>query len=71
MFLSVFSADIYFLWAVDVLNKKKNRKKMEKWDHFETFKYHIVRKVLEMNLKHGRLLFPCILLENFTARSLL
>ena len=32
----VFSADIYFLWAVDVRNKKNE--KMKKWDYFENFK---------------------------------
>jgi len=32
-----FSADIYFLWAVDVRNKKK----MEKGNYFEKFKNHL------------------------------
>jgi len=38
----IFSADIYFLWAIDARNKKKNqKKKMEKWDYFEKFKNHL------------------------------
>ena len=36
---SVFSVDVFFLWAVDTQNKKK--KKIEKWDYFQKFKNHL------------------------------
>ena len=35
-----YSADIYFLWAVDV-RKKNKMKKMEKWDCFKILKTHL------------------------------
>jgi len=52
-----FSANIYFLWAVDVWNKRKNQKKTEKWDYFEKFKNHLnpipmVKILLGQSLKH-------------------
>ena len=38
-----FNANVNFLWAVDVQNKKekKNQKKMEKWDYFEKNKNYL------------------------------
>jgi len=40
MFLKYFSADIYFLWAVDMRNKKK-KKNMEKQADFECSISHL------------------------------
>jgi len=53
----IFSADIYFLWAVDARNKKNQKKKMEKWDYFEIFKNHLNplpmdKILLGQSLKH-------------------
>jgi len=47
----VFSADIYFLWAVDAQNKKNE--KMKKWDYFESFKNHLNPLPMDKKL-HGQ-----------------